>query len=667
MVTLTRQPEQEATSTLRLGRRLIAGCRVPRIRTMRQFAEDEIVIPDGRYAGARFRVYRQPVAGLLLDEMDSGRWSAFSTTALSQDGKSFLSYVIPTMYHLFELKQTGVCGVTDMGMAAEKWQQDFLPAIEASRYRDLLPRSGSGSRGGKAPDMIKFRNGAALKFMTSAGDDKSRSHFTAAFLALTEVDGMDTARGASREASPVEQMEARVRSYGNAARVYKECTVSIVRGHIWQSIISGSDSRIMLQCPRCLAWVSPEREHFKGWQDAEDELAAAERAHVVCPECAEAWTEEHRVAAIRQCKLLHKGQSIDGSGCIHGDLPRTRTLGFRWHAIHSLLQPLSLVGAEEWKAARALDQDNAEKKLKQFVWAVPIEPDDQEVVSLSVREICERQGPTAQEVVPGWADVLSLGVDCGQYLLHWVLMAGSSTETHRPIQIVDYGIEEVHSRQFAVEQALSMALHQLAGMADDRGWPDEHGVARHPGAVWYDSGWKPVPIYKHCKQAGAHHMPVKGYGMGQYGGKKYNQPKSTGSTVIAIYDGFHLVKLAHNECGAVRLYECDSDRGKARVHDRLGMPMDEAGAILLPKVDRAVEHTSFAKHLLAEQLVEENGVQVWQKTPGHGGHNHWLDASNYALMALLRQMQQTQAAAPVRRQRPRVTGLDGRPYLVTQR
>lgn len=633
---------------------------------MREFAEQEIRIPDGKYKGERFRCDRQPITRLLLDAMDAGHWTEFATTAISQDGKSLMGFVIPTMYHLFELKQTGVCGVTDMGMAGEKWEQDFLPAIEASRYREMLPRKGAGSRGGSRNlEMVKFRNGAALKFMTSAGDDKSRSHFTAAFLALTEVDGMDESRQASREASPIEQMEARVRSYGHDARIYKECTVSIDRGHIWQSYIGGTASQIVMPCSHCSTWVCPEREHFKGWQDAEDELQAEEFAHVVCPECAEPWTEEQRVEAVRQCKLLHKGQSIDKLGRIRGDLPRTRTLGFRWNAIHSLLQPLDAVGAKEWKAARSIDEDNAEKNMRQFYWTIPVEPGDMEITPLSVREICERQGTTPQELIPAWADVIAWAADYGQYLAHWVLLAGSS-ERDSPIHVVDYGIQEVHSRQLTVEPALAQAMEQMAGMTDERGWPDENGVARHPAACWHDSGWKPVPIYRHCRQAGAHHMPAKGQGLGQYGGARYFMPKTTNATTIAIYDGFHLAKIKNNDVGSVQLYEFDADRAKTRVHESLAVPMDEPGALLLPKTDRSVDHTTYAKHLLAERLIEVDGVMKFQKTPGHGGHNHYLDATAMAKLALDRLIKRPKAKTTTKRRKP-VKAPGGRPFLITQR
>ena len=54
----------------------LAQARPRRLRTMRQFAEEEIIIPDGPFAGRRFRCVRQPYTGLWFDAVDSGRWIA---------------------------------------------------------------------------------------------------------------------------------------------------------------------------------------------------------------------------------------------------------------------------------------------------------------------------------------------------------------------------------------------------------------------------------------------------------------------------------------------------------------------------------------------------------------------------------------------------------------
>lgn len=631
---------------------------------MLEFAEQEIYLPEDSPVPGLFSSETQPFARLFFDGIGSGQWSRTAVTGPSQTGKSLISYIIPCLYHLFEIVETVICATPDLAMANDKWMQDFLPAIQASRYRELVPVRGEGSRGGKIRDMVKFRNGATLRFMTGGGDDKNVAGFTSRVLLITEANGLGKLKASSNESDRIKQLRARLRSYGPNSIEYAECTEETDRDFIHQSYLNGSASRILLPCPHCNGWVTPEREHLVGWEDAEDELQAIDRAHLICPVCREPWTEEQRVEANRECKLIHKGQEINESGEIVGDLPRTRTLGFRWSAVNNMLNPIAAVGADEWHAARSIDEEAAERELRQFIWAIPTEPSDQEVVDLSVQAVCDRMSGVPREVVPSWADVLTLGVDCGQYLLHWVLLAGDS-KGERHTQVVDYGIEEVHSRQLGVDPALASALGMVQSMADERGWPDEHGEARHPSLIFYDSGWKPVPVYRHCKQAGPHHVAVKGFGLNQYSGKKYNKPKTTGSITLGIYDGFHLAQIQNNDLGAVRLYEFDADRSKARVHDRLGVPMDEPGALLLPRVDRGVEHMSFAKHLLAEHLVEVDGVQQWMPTPGHGGHNHWLDSTGMANLAFIRRC--TQPKRRPRGRKPVMTAPDGRPYLATQR
>jgi hypothetical protein len=245
----------------------------PRLRTMRQFAEDEVVVPDGPFAGRRFSCKRQPFMALWFAEVDSGRWSRCVATGPTQSGKTLACFVIPLLYHLFEIGETVICGIPDMDMAADKWREVILPVIERSRYRRLLPRLGRGSRGGRI-EAIQFRNGVTLKFMSGGGGDKSRAGFTSKVVVITETDGLDRAGKGSRESDKIKQLEARTRAYGNRKRIYLECTVSTEQGRTWQEYQSGTKSRILLPCPHCHAWVTPEREHLSGWQSAANQSEA---------------------------------------------------------------------------------------------------------------------------------------------------------------------------------------------------------------------------------------------------------------------------------------------------------------------------------------------------------------------------------------------------------
>jgi len=144
---------------------------------MRIFAEEQIIIPDGPFDGRRFRCSRQPYTGLWFDAVDSGQWSRCVATGPTQSGKTLSCFAIPMLYHMFEMGETVICGLPDMDMAGDKWREDILPAIEQSRYRDLMPSRGGGSRGGRV-ESPQFANGATLKFMSGDGSDKSRAGFT---------------------------------------------------------------------------------------------------------------------------------------------------------------------------------------------------------------------------------------------------------------------------------------------------------------------------------------------------------------------------------------------------------------------------------------------------------------------------------------------------------
>ena len=90
---------------------LIAHARRRRLRSMRAFAEEEIVIPGGPFAGRRFRCERQPYTRLWFDAVDSGIWPRCVATGPTQSGKTLSCFTIPLLYHLFEIGET--VSVTD--------------------------------------------------------------------------------------------------------------------------------------------------------------------------------------------------------------------------------------------------------------------------------------------------------------------------------------------------------------------------------------------------------------------------------------------------------------------------------------------------------------------------------------------------------------------------
>ena len=590
---------------------------------MREFAEDEIVIPHGRWQGRRFSCHRQPYSRLWFEAVDSHQWNRHVATGPTQSGKSLTCFVIPMMYHIFEIQETVICGLPSMDMAKDKWEQDIRPVIEHSRYRELLPTKGKGSRGGTF-ESITFKNGVTLKFMSGGGGDKKRSAFTARVLIVTETDGMDEAGKVSREADKITQLEARTLSYGDQKLVYLECTVSIEEGRTWREFNAGTQSRIITKCCHCFAWVSPERDHLTGYQDAESEFEAADKAAFYCPECGGLWSEDERREANENARLIHRGQDVAADEQIVGPEPQTKTLGFRWNAYNNMFLSAGFVAAREWMAARDPDEENAEKEMQQFYWAVPHEPSITDTTPLEAYQIVKRTTAEHRGQVPTDTEWLTIGIDLGKWRTHWAAIAWT---TQPRCHVVDYGVIEVDSEHLGVERATMATLRDFRDRVAS-GWLRPNDTPLTPDAVWIDSGYMTDVVYEFCKESGDLFRPTKGHGTGQQN-VRYSRPKTKGALIRQIGEGYHISRLRKQR---INLVEIDADQWKTWVHQRLSCPVIEPGAMTLYA---GGDHLAFAKHLTAERKIEEfivgrGTVVKWEAIRKQ---NHWLDAVSLACVA----------------------------------
>ena len=593
------------------------------MRGIRRFAEEEIVIPSGTFKDYKFAVHRQPFTGLLYEEFESRRWRRFAVTGPSQSGKSLGSYVTPIMYHLFEVRETVIAGIPSMEMARDKWERDILPAIEASRYRELLPTKGAGSRGGTF-ESITLKNGSTLRFMSGGGGDKKRSAFTGRVMVFTEVDGMDEAGESSREADPISQIEARGLSYGSRAISYLECTVSTEKGRTWQEYTKGSQSRIVVQCKSCGQWVTPEREHMVGWQDADDKLTAMESARFMCPgtDCGVLWDESERRELNAGAKLLHRGQEITDEGEITGPLPRTDTLGFRWNAFNNLFLKTSELAGEAWIDSRSANPDAAEKRQRQFFWAIPVEPEVYETTPIEQDSITRRKGETKRGKIPAGTVCVTVGCDIGKYVGYYLAIAWGAGAVGT---IIDYAAFDIPSRDLPLQVAILAALRKKRDEFGE-GWD-----GRAPDAVWIDSGYESATVYEFTKDAGTTYRPTKGHGVAQERSTPYTAPRKLAKETPKIGDGWH---VAYQAAEKVWLIHINSDHWKSRSHQFLISPAGQPGSLVLYDAPPQ-EHLTLARHLTAERKVEEfipgkGTVERWVRDRKQ---NHYLDCLMQACAA----------------------------------
>jgi phage terminase large subunit GpA-like protein len=589
-----------------------------RLRTLREFAEQEITIPDGQYRGLKFRCDRQPYVGRLYDEIDSGRWSRVVCTGPTQSGKTLCAFVIIAMYHLFEIGETVILACPDMQMARDKWMCDLLPAIRSSRYAHLLPEKGTGSGGGFGAT-IPFQNGVVLRWMTGGGGDKSRSAFSSRVVIVTETDGMDSIGGKSRESDKITQIIARTDAYGDRARIYMECTVSVEEGRTWQEYTSGSHSRLMLKCPHCGDLVDMTRDTLTGWKGVDDEHTARNDSAFGCPACGALWSEDDRRRANNESVLVHDGQEVNGAD-VTGQGKRTNTLGFRWTAAHNMFQTAGHIGWREWKASRSHDEDNAEREMRQYVWALPYIPPKADLTKLLYDQISRRAVSIPKGDLPDDTERLTVGIDLGLYRSWYVTLAH---KTDGSPHVVDYGQLPVSSSELGEDVALGVMLREFADVCET-GWQ-----GRSPDAVFIDSGWLSHVVYDFVRKSGVPYYAVKG--QGEATTRKYTEPRSPAEARPFVGSGYSVVK---QDAEQLWLVEINADQWKSWVHARLATPIDKTGALTLYEA-APVKHYQFGKHLTAETRKEEfvagkGTVIKWERTRKD---NHYLDALYMAACA----------------------------------
>lgn len=568
---------------------------------------------------------------LLFCELDRHWWPRSFITGPNQDGKT-LALMVILCYILFELRQTTIFGVPSLDVVEDKWKIDLLPIIKASRYAELLPRAGGGSRDG-ASVLIQFRNDVALRFMTAGGDDQSRAAFTSQNLLATETDGFDEVGGSSREGDKFSQLERRLLAFGARARVIGECTVTTEAGRTWQEYQLGTQSRIVLKCPHCQAWVTPEREHLVGWQEAQNELEAAAKAELVCPSCAAVWTNEQRIEANQGAMLLHRGQAVENDRVV-GDLPRTNTLGFRWTCVNSILSEnrLAIVAGKEWRARRAADEEAADRDVRQSEWAMPSKPAKSDVRALDYIKIMHRTLPRVKKgFCPPETEFITVGCDVHKRLLQWVALAWRAQATPH---IIDYGVHEVQSEIMGEEAAILTALQMWRDDTLLKGW-DRDGSSLPPAMTFVDAGnWQEF-VVRFCQDSGDGFFAVKSFGATQKRSGGYK--RDTGTKVIEAFDHYSLLELPNGD----QLLEVNADHWKSWVQGRLVTPLGQPGAMTLYDLGddaqgrRINDHLSIAKHLISERPQEEfvPGQGIVTRWFTVSPQNHKLDATMLASVA----------------------------------
>ncbi len=648
--TLTHTPKLHELSV-----RLIERIRPKRPRSLREFAEQEVVIPTGEHKDCPFRIERQPFTGVLFDEIDSDSWPTVVITGPSQSSKSLCGFSIPALRTICEYGENAGLACPEADLHAKRWKIDLQPVLEASpRLRRFIPQAGSGSRRGDVKDKIEFSHGPQMLLFTRGGKDTNKAAVTLRWMFVTEAAGWSGKSETSKEGGLIAQLRARLRGFGiDRQRFIIEGTVTDEEDYPWR--LRGSDdddvpistrSKLVVPCPHCDAWIAPERPQLKGWQQSRTDREAADLAYWECPTCEGRITEEQRKSANQNIRILHHGQTIDKRGVIRGEVPNVFTLWFRWTQFNNLLVPVGNIAVDEWLAAQkergSQEHDDAERELCQFGHCIPFRSTLAESEPLNPKIVSRRRSEWPRNVLPPDTTHVVAAVDPGKWTAWWIVLAARANGV---IYVPAYGnFNPCASEEDDVESHLRASLHQIIDDTFEVGFDQAGKVAlRAVDSAWFDRGWMKDQVCDVVRAYGNlrdnRYKAAKGFGqtskrIGKAGsvGVGYRHPEKRTEKIIHIGTRWHAKIDVQDK---LLKFNFDADYWKLWVQERLRVEKGCKGSLEFFRADSANEHTQFAHHLCSEQLETtweplKGLVKKWVKR----GRNHWLDCAAMAAAAL---------------------------------
>lgn len=639
---------------------VIHGCISREVRSMVQFAIDEVVMPNdgGPFEGEPFDPESQPFVTLLFNEIESGDWLEIWVAGPSQSGKTMATFIIPLLHDLFEKKVSPIAAVPLEEMANDKWDKDLKPVIEASiNLRGDLPTSGQGAKNGKVKTEVKLNNGRSIRFMFPGGSDQNKAGFTSTNVKLTEAAGFSRGASTSKEGAPIDQIRARMESASgfNDEGEVEANSLLLAEGTVTDEMDlplsekpSTTDSRLACPCVACGHYVTPLRKHLKGWKKKPNVKEAARGAYWECPNCEHKIGNHDRRLMNQSMALIHKGQDakpltareikrlksgekIDPTGRITGDAPEVVKLFFHWTGFNNLFKKNEDYGMREWEADQlepgTEKRELAEKRLCQFIHSAAYTPKLLKRERLSQSYVRKRRDGFGWGVLPSDTEFLSMGVDVGKWDCWWLLLAfRKNGQIHCPAygrQPTNLLKENKEVDEHEVE-AIQRCLHGIYQMALD-GWiMQDTGELISPKMVVVDSNYKKGAVYQSMNGFDDKvFYPLLGKGQTNFRPSLFILPESETQYVYDISQNGHYLKyeVENNRDRFI----VDSDMAKTEIQNCLRVRKGAPGAISFAN-QSTDDHRMISRHWCSE-LKDVDGK--WVKT----GANHLLDCGGYAWMA----------------------------------
>ena len=421
-------------------------------------------------------------------------------------------------------------------------------------------------------------------YLRGAGSPSKLASKPIKYLFFDEIDKMGGAT--KKEASPYNLALERTKTFRPTEKVFAASTPTIKSNYIWE-LHDGADEvrHYFVQCPHCGEWIEFAFEQIKFCKDDGKKMSNYERAQTavyVCQECGCLITDADKMQMLRGGEWRAVKRRGNGT--------TVKSVGFWISSLYSVFLKWSDI-AEEF-----LDSHKDPEKLQNFTNSWLGEAWEDTRIATSNKLVLQRQTELEEFIVPGWARMITGGVDVQQDSLYYTIRAYGAYTTS---QNITHG----QVRSFADIERVMNATYKR-----------EDGVDMVVALCLIDSGYRPDDTYDFCVENREWAIPVKGSSNPMDSRYRFNKIDKKGSKAYGL-----------------QLVVCDGGAFKDSIAVRLQKENGPGSFMVFKDCDE-----NYANQLSSEQKVmvktSAGNVMRWVPKRSHID-NHYLDCEVYAMCA----------------------------------
>lgn len=426
-------------------------------------------------------------------------------------------------------------------------------------------------------------------YLRGAGSPSKLASKAIKYLLFDEIDKMEGA--SAKEASPYNLALERTKTFRQTRKIYTCSTPTLKSNYTWKFHESAEEVKhYFVPCPHCNEFIEIKWAQVKFEKGEDKNKTISERANTakyVCQKCGCVIEDKQKPSMLRSGEWRTVKKRCVG---------KAKSVSYWINSLYSIFINWSDAAEEFLKS-----KDDPEE-LQNFVNSWLGEPWEDTKLKTSAELVLKRQTEVKQLTVPGWAKMLTGGVDVQETSLYWTIRAWGDNITSQNIahgQAFSFAeIENVMNLQYVREDNIKMVV----------------------ALVLIDSGDQTDMVYDFCANNSDWAIPCKGVddSLNHYRISKVNKATSSayGMQLVLVDGGKYKDMIA------------------ARLHKQNGAG---SGSWMVYKdCDQDYAEQVTAEHKVIDKNSKKSRQgqkkQVWKQKTSHAD-NHYLDTEVYCFAA----------------------------------